>query len=70
MEREFVREDATADMSLDISNGQRKSNLGSMPHVESNLTLLISKALEGSARDEEKPAKKVYIVFFKCMTQP
>ena len=47
MEREQVREDASADMSSDISDGQRESTPGSMPHAESNSTLPISKALEG-----------------------
>ena len=70
MEHEQVREDATANMSLDISDKQRESTPGSMLRAESNSTLLISKALEGSARDKDKLAKKVYIVLLRYVTQP
>jgi len=70
MECEQVREDATTDMSSDISDKQRESTPSSMPRAESNWTLLISKAHEGSARGKEKPAKKVYILLLRCVTQP
>jgi sucrose-phosphate synthase len=51
MEREQVRKDATADMSSDLSEGQRESTLADgMPPAESNLAFLIS-----NTQYEEKP---------------
>lgn len=63
LEREQGRKDATADMSSDLSEGEKESTPGdSMPRVESSLTLSSSNLGEVTAPDREKPAKRLYIV--------
>jgi sucrose-phosphate synthase len=83
MEREQGRKDATADMSSDLSEGERDSTpVDSMPRVESsltlsssgpgeesNLTLSSSSPGEASAPDREKPAKQLYIVLIRCVRE-
>jgi sucrose-phosphate synthase len=65
------RNDATADMSSDLSEGEREGTpADSMPRAESNLALLISNTQDASAPDKEKPAKKLYIALLRCVRQP
>lgn len=68
MEREQGRKDATADMSSDLSEGEKDSTpVDSMPRVESSLALNTSSPGEASAPDREKPAKRLYIVLIRCV---
>lgn len=68
MEREQGRKDATADLSSDLSEGERDSTpADGMPRVESSLTLSSSNAEEASASDREKPVKNLYIVLLRCV---
>lgn len=73
MEREQGRKDATADMSSDLSEGERDNAPGeSMPRVESSLALSSStpgEASEASAPDKEKPAKRLYMVLIRCVRE-
>lgn len=68
LEREQGRKDATADMSSDLSEGEKETTPGDiMPRVESSLTLSSSNLGEVTAPDREKPAKRLYIVLIRCV---
>jgi len=73
MEREQGRKDATADMSSDLSEGERDSTPGdSMPRVESSQALSIqapSSPGGAGAPDKEKPAKRLYIVLIRYVRE-
>nr|AAZ85400.1 sucrose-phosphate synthase 2 [Physcomitrium patens] len=63
MEREQGRKDATADMSSDLSEGEKESiPQDCIPRVESALTLASSNFGESISPEKEKPEKRLYIV--------
>lgn len=70
MEREQGRKDATADMSSDLSEGEKESvPQDSIPRVESALTLASSNVGESISSEREKPEKRLYIVLIRCARQ-
>nr|XP_024384326.1 probable sucrose-phosphate synthase 2 isoform X2 [Physcomitrium patens] len=63
MEREQGRKDATADMSSDLSEGEKETTpADTMPRVESSLALASSNVGEITTPEKEKPDKRLYIV--------
>lgn len=68
MEREQGRKDATADMSEDLSEGEKEqAPADSMPRVESSITLSGHGPLTPEKTPQEVPERRLYMVLIRSV---